>query len=175
MTQKITALFAGGCFWCMQPAFDITPGVLETAVGYAGGPQNTANYDAVCSGRSGQIEAIQVSYDPTRVSYEDLLKTFWENIDPTQSDGQFADRGSQYMTAIYYADQEQRLAAELSKESLSNSGKFDRPIVTKILPAPKFYSAEEYHQKYYQKNPEHYEQYSWGSGRKGFIKKVWGK
>lgn len=168
------ALFAGGCFWCMQPGFDNTPGVISTHVGYAGGTKETATYAHVSSGRTGHVEVIEIIYDPVRASYETLLQTYWENIDPTDGDGQFADRGSQYMPAIYYADETQKLAAENSLRAMQS--KFaPKPIQVKILPAPAFYPAEDYHQRYYEKNSAHYNAYKIGSGRAAFLKSMWDK
>jgi methionine-S-sulfoxide reductase len=169
-----TAIFAGGCFWCMQPEFDRTSGVVKTTVGYTGGKASDANYPAVSSHRTQHREAIEVTYDPARVSYEKLLAIYWSNIDPTQADGQFADIGLSYQAAIYYGNDEEKKIAEVSKEKLGNSGKFDRPIVTEILPAKPFYPAEDYHQKYYLKNPADYEAYHVGSGRVGYLEKIWG-
>ncbi len=168
-----SALFAGGCFWCMQPPFDNLDGVVSTQVGYTGGDIRSPDYQRICSGDTGHYEAIRIIYDPSRVSYEKLLETFWHNIDPTQSDGQFADRGSQYRTAIFYNNDEQKRLAEASKIALEASGKFERHIVTKILKAKPFYPAEDYHQGYYQKSPTHYQLYKKGSGRSGFIKSNW--
>jgi methionine-S-sulfoxide reductase len=169
-----TALFAGGCFWCMQPAFDNTPGVVSTSVGYTGGDAKTANYDAVSSGTTNHVEAIQVTYDPAKVKYEALVETYWENIDPTDAGGQFADRGTQYHTAIFYADEAQKAAAEKSKAAIA--AKFaPKPIVVNILPAKPFYAAEDYHQKYYQKNSLHYNAYKHGSGRASYLEDTWGK
>ena len=170
-----SAIFAGGCFWCMQASFDLVPGVKSTKVGYTGGSAKDANYERVAQGDTGHYEAIKVDFDPAQVSYERILKEFWENIDPTQSDGQFADRGAQYTTAIFYASEAQRAAAERSLLELNRSGKFAKPVLTKILPAKPFYEAEDYHQFYYRKQPGHYKAYSVGSGRKGFIERVWGK
>ncbi len=168
-----TALFGGGCFWCMQPAFDNTAGVVSTSVGYAGGAAKDANYERVSMGTTGHVEVIQITYDPAKVNYEALLETYWENIDPTDPNGQFADKGSQYKPAIYYADDAQKKAAELSVAPIAK--KFaPKPIVVAILPAPTFYPAEEYHQKYYQKNSTHYNLYKHGSGRAGFLEKEWG-
>ncbi len=168
-----TALFGGGCFWCMQPAFDNTPGVVSTFVGYTGGAAKDANYERVSMGTTGHVEVIQVTYDPTKVTYETLLETYWENIDPTDPNGQFADKGSQYKPAIYYADEAQKKAAEDSVPAIAK--KFaPAPIVVKIIPATPFYAAEEYHQKYYQKNAVHYNLYKHGSGRAGFLKENWG-
>lgn len=173
MTQLKSALFAGGCFWCLEPAFDLISGVTHTTVGYCNGVTENPTYDQVCSGRSGHFEALEVKFDPNKVAYETLLEAFWRTIDPTQTDGQFADRGSQYLSAIFYLDDEQRQLAEASKRALEQSGKFKAPIVTAILPGGNFYPAEEHHQDYYRKNPEHYNAYAAGSGRKGFIKKHW--
>lgn len=173
MTTSATAIFAGGCFWCMQPPFDNTEGVLHTEVGYTGGHVEKPTYRQVSSGTTGHYEAIRVTYDPARVSYQQLLDVFWHNIDPTDEIGQFADRGPQYQTAIFYADESQREQAEASKDALTATGKFDRPIVVKILPASTFYAGEEYHQEYYQKNSLHYKLYKKGSGREDFIKRNW--
>lgn len=170
----ITALFGGGCFWCMQPAFDTTPGVISTSVGYAGGEAKTATYEQVSTGTTGHVEVIQVTYDPQKVSYEKLLGIYLENIDPTDADGQFADKGSQYRTAIYYADASQKNAAEKALSALAP--KFaPAPIVVQIKPATAFYAAEEYHQKYYLKNKLHYNAYKHGSGRSAFIEDHWKK
>ncbi len=169
-----TAMFAGGCFWCMQPAFDRTEGVIATVVGYTGGDASTAHYDAVSHGKSGHVEAIQVTYDPQKVAYTRLLELYWENIDPTDAEGQFADKGSQYHTAIFYADDVQKQAAETSKAAIAK--KFaPQPIVVKILPATPFYPAEEYHQKYYQKNGIRYNAYKHGSGRVQRLQELWKK
>lgn len=169
------AIFAGGCFWCMQPPFDQLEGVVSTRVGYAGGTLRNPTYEQVSEGNTGHAEVIEVTYDPSKVDYEKLLDTFWKNIDPTTRDQQFADRGPQYRTAIFYLDDEQKKLAEASKEKIEKSGWYDRPIVTEISPAGEFYSAEEYHQKYYEKQPGHYEMYKYGSGRAGFLEKKWGK
>ena len=169
-----TALFAGGCFWCMQPAFDNTPGVTATSVGYTGGDAKTATYEQVSSGKTEHVEAIQVTYDPARVTYERLVELYWENVDPTDSEGQFADKGSQYHTAIFYADDAQHKAAEASKKVIEQKFK-PQPVVVKILPAKPFYAAEDYHQKYYAKNPLRYNAYKQGSGRADYLKQTWGK
>lgn len=169
------ATFAGGCFWCMEPFFDRIDGVHSTVVGYTGGKLKNPTYEQVSSGKSGHIEAIQIEYDPAKVSYEKLLEVFWYNIDPTQENGQFADQGSQYRTAIFYHDEVQQKLAAASKANLDESGKFEDPVVTEILPATEFYPAEEYHQDYYKKNPNHYKLYRIGSGREGFLKKTWGE
>ncbi len=172
-TRYRTATFAGGCFWCMEHPFDKIDGVIDVVSGYTGGKTENPTYEQVCSIDTGHLEAIHVTYDPRIVSYETLLDVFWRQIDPTDVSGQFADRGSQYATAIIYHDDDQRVLAELSKKKLENSGKFDKPIVTKILRVSKFFKAEEYHQDYYKKNPIHYNSYRMGSGRQNFLKKVW--
>ncbi len=169
------ATFAGGCFWCMQPPFRAIEGVIEVISGYAGGTKENPTYEEVSTGMTGYLEAIQVTYDPDRVSYEKLLDTFWHQIDPTDPGGQFADQGSQYRTAIFYHDEEQKRLAEASKERLDASGKFSRPIATEIRPFTTFYPAEEYHQDYDRKNPVRYHQYKVLSGREGFIERTWGK
>jgi len=174
-TDGALATFAGGCFWCMEPPFEHLDGVLEVLSGYTGGPEADPTYQQVSSGRTGHLEAIQIRFDPGRVSYQELLDVFWRQIDPTDDGGQFADRGSQYTTAIFVHDEEQRALAEASKEALAESWKFKRPIVTGILPAGPFYPAEEYHQDYYEKNPTHYKMYRKGSGREGFLERTWGE
>lgn len=170
-----TATFAGGCFWCMESPFDKLDGVISTLVGYTGGTVKNPTYEQVCTGATGHAEAIEIVYDPARISYEKLLEVFWKNIDPTQENGQFADRGSQYRTAIFYHDEAQKRLAEASREHLEKSGQFSAKIVTEIVPAQEFYPAEEYHQEYYKKNPGHYQLYRSGSGREKFLKKTWGE
>ena len=172
--RLVKAIFAGGCFWCMQPPFDATKGVVSTVVGYTGGKEKNPTYEQVSSGRTGHRESIEVTFDPAQVSYEQLIEVFWHNIDPTQADGQFADRGPQYRTAIFYHSEEQKRLAEEAKDKLEKSGRFKKPIATQILPASAFWPAEEYHQKYYLKNPADYNRYKVGSGRAGFIHSVWG-
>lgn len=167
------ATFAGGCFWCMTPPFKKLDGVKEVLAGYTGGSTGRPTYEEVSAGTTGHLEAVEVSYDPDKVSYAQLLEAFWRNIDPTDAGGQFADRGSQYKTAIYYHSEEQKKQAEKSKAELDSSGKFNRPVVTAILPAAAFYPAEEYHQDYDQKNPVRYKLYKAGSGRQQFIEKTW--
>src|ERR1041384_597686 len=173
-TTTKTAIFAGGCFWCIQPAFDKTKGVTKTVVGYCGGTEPNPTYQLVSSERTNYRESIEITYDPTRISYEQLLDIYWRQIDPTQADGQFTDIGPSHHAAIFYANAEEKKIAEASKEKLARSGKFHKPIVTEILPASKFWPAEEYHQKYYQQNPEHFEAFEQGSGRVSFQKKTWG-
>lgn len=172
MAEKAT--FAGGCFWCLQPVFDRTKGVLSTAVGYTGGQTENPTYEQVCSGNTGHAEAIEVVFDPAAVGYEKLLDIFWRQIDPTALNRQFADGGTQYRTAIFCHGEEQKRLALKSKEELAASGRFADPIVTEIVPAPKFYPAEEYHQKYYEKRTLHYKLYRAASGRDRFIEKNWG-
>lgn len=169
------ATFAGGCFWCMQPPFDKTKGVVSTVVGYSGGKEKHPTYEQVSNSRTGHRESIQVKFDPAKVSYEQLLDVFWRSIDPTQANGQFADIGPQYRTAIFYHSEEQKRLAEESKQKLAASGKFSKPIAVEILPAGPFYPAEEYHQKYYLKNPDDYRRYAVGSGRYPFLERTWGK
>lgn len=168
------AAFAGGCFWCMAGPFKELDGVLNVKSGYTGGQIENPTYEDVCSGVSGHYEVIQVTYDPSKVNYNLLLDTFWHQIDPTDTGGQFYDRGQQYQTVIFYNDEEQKELAIASKKELESSGRFDKPIATKILSACKFYPAEEYHQDYHKKNPEHYRNYRTGSGRQAFIDKTWG-
>jgi peptide methionine sulfoxide reductase msrA/msrB len=168
-----TAVFAGGCFWCIQPAFDKAKGVIKTVVGYCGGSEPNPTYELVSSEKTGYRESIQIAYDPAKISYDQLLEIYWRQIDPTQADGQFTDIGPSYRAAIFYGNNDEKRVAETSKEKLARSGKFNKPIVTEILPAMKFYPAEAYHQKYYQQNPEHFEAFEEGSGRVSFKKKAW--
>jgi methionine-S-sulfoxide reductase len=169
------ATFAGGCFWCMQPFFDRQKGVTQTLVGYTGGQTANPTYEQVSTGTTGHAESIEITYDPQVITYDRLLDIYWRNIDPTVKDQQFSDHGSQYRTVIFYHDEQQKKAAEESRMKLGASGKFKKPIVTEILPASVFYSAEDYHQKYYKKNAMHYQAYHMGSGRDNFFKKIWGK
>jgi len=169
------ATFAGGCFWCMESPYDKLKGVIATTVGYTGGEKENPTYEEVCSGSTGHAEAIEIRYDPTQITYAELLDVFWKNINPTQANGQFVDRGNQYRSAIFYHNDEQKRLAEASKEALENSGRFGKKLVTEIVPATTFYPAEEYHQDYYQKNPFHYERYRQGSGRDQYLKKTWGE
>lgn len=168
------ATFAGGCFWCMEPPFEKLKGVVSVTSGYTGGTQENPTYEAVCSGTTGHAEAVEVAYDPGQISYEGLLDVFWRNIDPTTPNRQFADLGRQYRTAIFYHNEDQKREALASKEALEKSGKFAKPIVTEITPVTKFYSAEDYHQDYYKKNPLHYKLYRVGSGREGYLRARWG-
>src|ERR1700726_4091167 len=168
-----TVIFAGGCFWCIQPAFDKANGVIKTMVGYCGGTEPNPTYELVTSEKTGYRESIEITYDPAKISFDQLLNIYWRQIDPTQADGQFTDIGPSYRAAIFYAGEEEKKIAEASKEKLTRSGKFDKPIVTEILPSMKFYPAEEYHQKYYRQNPERFEAFEKGSGRVSFEKKPW--
>lgn len=168
------AIFAGGCFWCMVSPFHVLKGIVEVKSGYIGGHLENPTYQDVKAQTSGHYEAVKILYDPEIISYELLLKAFWMQIDPTDPDGQFHDRGPSYRTAIFYTSEAQRIKAEASKAALEQSGRFDAPIVTAILPATTFYDAEEYHQDFYQKNPVEYKEDRKKSGRDEFIKKVWG-
>ncbi|WP_442594217.1 peptide-methionine (S)-S-oxide reductase MsrA [Neobacillus sp. D3-1R] len=169
------ATFAGGCFWCMVKPFDEQPGIIKVISGYTGGEKENPTYQEVCSETTGHYEAVQITYDPTIFPYEKLLELYWQQIDPTDPGGQFYDRGGSYKTAIFYHNEEQRVLAEKSKQDLQQSGRFQKPIVTEILPAKVFYEAEDYHQHYYKKNSAHYNRYSIGSGRVDFIKRHWGE
>jgi peptide methionine sulfoxide reductase msrA/msrB len=167
------ATFAGGCFWCTEADFEKMPGVLEAVSGYTGGRPANPTYKQVCSGTTGHVEAVRVRYDPAKVSYVELLDTYWMHVDPTDAGGQFADRGSQYRSVIFYHDEEQKRIAERSKAALEASGIFDAPIVTDIQPAGEFFEAEDYHQDYHRTCPADYRLYRAGSGRERFIKDVW--
>jgi peptide methionine sulfoxide reductase msrA/msrB len=168
-----TAFFAGGCFWCMESPFEKIPGVKEVISGYTGGQKENPTYEEVSSGTTGHLEAVQVVYNPLKISYAQLLEIFWRQIDPTDPDGQFVDRGKQYRSAIFYKSKEEKALAEKSKLELEKSKRFSAPIVTEIISATKFYPAEDYHQDYYKKNPLRYRYYRNGSGRDQFLKKIW--
>lgn len=168
------ATFAGGCFWCMEPPFEKLDGVDEAISGYIGGDTKNPSYEEVSSGDTGHIEAVQVHYNPDIVSYEILLDVFWRQIDPTDEGGQFIDRGDQYLSGIFYHDENQKELAEKSKEELENSGRFNEPIVTFIKEAPTFYVAEKYHQDYYKENKFRYKIYRKNSGRDAFLDEAWG-
>ena len=167
------ATFAGGCFWCMEPPFEILEGVINVVSGYAGGSTENPTYEEVTSGRTGHVETVQITYDPSKISYSELLDVFWQQIDPTDPYGQFADKGGQYRTLIFYHSEEQRRLAEESKEALDASGRFKRPIVTEIVKFSNFYKAEDYHQDYYKKNTPRYKSYRLDSGRDQFLEEVW--
>ena len=170
-TQK--AVFAGGCFWCTESDFEKVDGVIEVISGYTGGSVVNPSYKQVSNGTTGHVESVEVHYDPAKVSYADLLEVFWTHVNPTDLGGQFVDRGSQYRSVIFYADENQRQLAEASKKKLAASGTFDKPIVTDILPLGKFYKAEAYHQDYYKRNPLRYRWYRSRSGRDQFLNKTW--
>lgn len=174
MAEKIEqATFAGGCFWCMVSPFDEQPGIKEVITGYTGGETENPTYEEVCTDKTGHYEAVQISFDPSVFTYQKLLELFWQQIDPTDSGGQFTDRGTSYRTAIFYHNENQRELAEASKAALAASGRFQQPIVTEILSAGPFYRAEEKHQDYYKKFPFHYNHYREGSGRARFIRENW--
>jgi len=168
-----SAVFAGGCFWCVEPPFDKVDGVLATTVGYTGGPEKNPTYKDVSWGRTGHTEAIHVQFDPEKVTYQQLLEVFWRTMDPTDVGGQFVDRGSQYRPGIFFANDAQKVAAQASKKALSESGRFSKPIIVPIQAAETFYPAENYHQDFYKKDPGTYYRYRKGSGRDAFINKHW--
>ncbi|HZK18792.1 MAG TPA: peptide-methionine (R)-S-oxide reductase MsrB [Clostridia bacterium] len=172
-TKMELATFAGGCFWCMVSPFEEKAGVHKMVSGYTGGFTENPTYEEVCGGTTGHLEAVQITFDPEGISYDDLLQIFWQQIDPTDPGGQFNDRGETYQTAIFYHNEEQRLKAEQSKKDLDDSGRFGQAVVTKIIPAGRFYPAEDYHQDYHKKSPLRYRLYRHGSGRDAFIKKHW--
>jgi peptide-methionine (S)-S-oxide reductase len=167
------ATFAGGCFWCMVKPFDEMPGIIKVVSGYTGGSVENPTYEQVCTGTTGHYEAVEITYDPTIFPYEKLLELYWQQIDPTDPDGQFYDRGPSYFASVFYHNDHQKELAEESKKRLQESGRFSKPIVTPILPAKPFYPAEEYHQQYYKKNQAHFESYHVSSGRAPFIEKHW--
>jgi peptide methionine sulfoxide reductase msrA/msrB len=171
--KTASAVFAGGCFWCTESDFEKVDGVIDAISGYTGGHVKNPTYRQVSSGVTGHLESVKVIYDPSKVSYEQLLDYFWRHVDPTDPGGQFVDRGSQYRSAIFYANETEKRLAEKSKQNLATSGLFDKPIATDILPLGEFYPAEDYHQNYYKKNPIRYHYYRYGSGRDQFLKKTW--
>jgi len=168
------ATFAGGCFWCMEPPYDKLDGVLSTTSGYAGGNTIDPTYKEVSAGGTGHAEVVQVTYDPAKVTYEQLLDVFWHNVDPLDAGGQFCDRGDSYRTGIFVHGEEQRRLAEQSKQALDDSQRFAQPIVTEIVDAGPFYPAEDYHQDYYQTNPVRYKFYRWNCGRDQRLTELWG-
>jgi len=172
--KTAVATFAGGCFWCMEPPYDKVPGVISTTSGYMGGKKRYPTYEEVSAGFTGHTEVVQVAYDPSKVTYEQLLDVFWRNIDPTVKDKQFCDEGSQYRTAIFVHDDAQLKAAEASKAALDRTKPFKDPIVTPIQLAGEFWAAEDYHQDYYIKNPVRYSYYRTGCGRDARLKQLWG-
>ena len=169
------ATFAGGCFWCMEPPFMDLQGVESVTSGYIGGHVKNPTYEQVCTGRTGHTEAVQIVFDSKKISYQELLNIFWQNIDPTTEDKQFVDEGSQYRTGIFYYSDEQRRQAQESKEKLEEEDRFGAPIVSEITPAPEFYPAENYHQGYCRLKPMHYKMYRAGSGRDEYLDQVWGE
>ncbi len=169
------ATFAGGCFWCMEEAFDKVDGVVSTLSGYTGGRKANPTYEEVSAGRTGHAESVEVMYDPTKVSYEELLEIFWHNIDPTVADRQFCDVGNQYRSAIFYHNETQKRLAEESKQKLEKSERFKAPFATQIVPAGPFYLAEEYHQNFHEKNPIRYKFYKYNCGRAQRLLDLWGK
>jgi peptide-methionine (S)-S-oxide reductase len=173
-TQTAKATFAGGCFWCMQPPFEVLDGVVSTTVGYTGGHKKNPTYEEVSAGGTGHAESIEIVYDPSRIGYEKLLEVFWHNVDPTRRDAQFCDAGHQYRSAIFYHGEEQKRLAEESKKALETSTRLPGPIVTEIVPASEFYPAEEYHQRYHEKNPIRYKFYRYNCGRDQRLKELWG-
>ncbi|HSB36855.1 MAG TPA: peptide-methionine (S)-S-oxide reductase MsrA [Thermoanaerobaculia bacterium] len=172
--QLSRATFAGGCFWCMEPPFEALDGVVSVTSGYTGGSKENPTYEEVSSGRTGHAEAVQVVYEPAKISYERLLDVYWRNVDPTDRTGQFCDRGSQYRPAIFVHDERQRKLAEASKTALAKTKPFAAPVVVEIVPASAFWPAEEYHQKYHSKNPIRYRYYRTGCGRDARLRELWG-
>lgn len=173
--QTETAIFAGGCFWCVESDFDKIPGVTETVSGYIGGHKKNPAYKEVSAGSTGHTEAVEVTYDNTKVNYKQLIDYFWKTIDPTVKDRQFCDRGSQYRSEVFYRSEEQKKLAEQSKREITRSKPFKDPIVTEITKATTFYPAEEYHQDYYQKNPLRYKFYRFNCGRDQRLETLWNK
>jgi peptide-methionine (S)-S-oxide reductase len=169
------AVFAGGCFWCMEAPFDKLDGVISTTSGYTGGHKENPSYEDVSSGHSGHVESVQITYDPNKISYEELLSVFWVNVDPLNNSGQFCDNGDQYLSAIFYLNQQQKTAAEKSLKTLQGSNLLGGNIVTTIRPSDVFYPAEDYHQNYYQKNPYRYKSYRFICGRDQRLKQLWRK
>jgi len=171
--RSAIATFAGGCFWCVESDFDKVDGVISTTSGYTGGHTANPSYEQVSHGGTGHAEAVEIAYDPAKVSYKKLLDVFWHNIDPLAKDRQFCDRGDQYRSAIFYHDEEQRALAEASKAAVEK--RFEQPVATQIVPAGPFYKAEEYHQDYYMKNPVRYKFYRFNCGRDARLEELWGK
>ena len=171
--QTKSAIFAGGCFWCMEKPFDKTEGVISTTSGYSGGEQTNPTYEQVSSGTTDHLEAIKIEYDPSKISYQQLLEIFWKNVDPFDANGQFCDKGPQYRTAIFYGDEKEKSLADVSKKTVAE--KLGKQVETMVLPAKTFYPAEDYHQDYYKKNPLRYKFYRYNCGRDARLKAVWGK
>ncbi|MFT4577278.1 MAG: peptide methionine sulfoxide reductase msrA/msrB [Nitrospinales bacterium] len=172
--KEEVAILAGGCFWCMEHPFEDLPGVYQALSGYTGGKKTNPTYKEVASGQTQHLEAVEIHFDPEKISYEDILEVFWRNINPTDNGGQFVDRGAQYRTGIFYTNEEQKEIAEKSKNKLIKSGRFNKPIVTPVIEASTFYRAEEYHQNFFKKSYIRYKVYRAGSGRDEYINKLWG-
>lgn len=175
MAQLEKAVFAGGCFWCMVKPFDTLPGIQSVVSGYTGGHVENPTYRQVTSGKTGHTEAVEITFDPEQMPYEELVEIYWRQTDPTDAGGQFADRGDSYRPVIFYNSEEQKRIAQASKKRLEESGRFNAPIVTEIEEAQPFYPAEGYHQDFYKKESAHYKRYNVGSGRAGFISRHWGE
>lgn len=174
MAENKKAVFAGGCFWCMVQPFDSLPGIESVVSGFTGGHVEPPTYKEVVRGNTGHTEAVEITYDPDKISYEELVEIYWRQTDPTDAGGQFADRGDSYRPVIYYSTEEEKEIAERSKQNLQETGPFSEPIVTSIEPIQPFYEAEDYHQDFYKKESAHYKRYSVGSGRVGFLEEHWG-
>lgn len=174
MAENKKAVFAGGCFWCMVQPFDSLPGIESVVSGFTGGHVENPTYKEVVRGNTGHTEAVEITYDPDKISYEELVEIYWRQTDPTDAGGQFADRGDSYRPVIYYSTEEEKEIAERSKQNLQETGPFSEPIVTSIEPIQPFYEAEDYHQDFYKKESAHYKRYSVGSGRVGFLEEHWG-
>lgn len=173
MATEEQAIFAGGCFWCMVKPFEEQPGIVSVVSGYTGGHVANPTYEQVTTGTTGHTEAVEITYDPSIISYDELVEIYWQQTDPTDAFGQFADRGDSYRPVIFYKTEQQKERAEASKKRLQESGRFTQPIVTTIEEAQPFYPSEDYHQEYYRKNKLHYERYREGSGRASFLRKNW--
>jgi peptide-methionine (S)-S-oxide reductase len=173
--QYAKAIFAGGCFWCMEEAYEMVNGVISVISGYTGGKLANPTYEQVSAGGTGHTESVEVIYDPNKVTYQHLLEVFWHNIDPTALNAQFCDHGTQYRSAIFYHDEMQKQLIDESKQAIESSKSFPQPIVTEIVPASVFYPAEEYHQNFYKKNPVRYKFYKWNCGRSQRLEQLWGK
>lgn len=174
-TQYAKATFAGGCFWCMEEVYEKVDGVVSVVSGYTGGHLSNPTYEQVSAGGTGHAEAVEVTYDPTKVTYQHLLEVFWHNVDPTTPNAQFCDHGNQYRTAIFYHDEMQKMFIDESKQGVESSKSFPQPIVTEIVPFSAFFSAEDYHQDFYKKNPVRYKFYKWNCGRSQRLEELWGK
>ncbi|HMS86178.1 MAG TPA: peptide-methionine (S)-S-oxide reductase MsrA [Nitrospira sp.] len=175
VSPSAKAYFAGGCFWCMEEAFEKVEGVVSVVSGYMGGTVANPTYEEVSAGRTGHAESVEVTYDPTRVSYPKLLDAFWHNVDPLTPNAQFCDHGTQYRSAVFYSTEEEKRQAEESKSGIEQTKKFPASIVTQLTPAATFYPAEDYHQDYYKKNPLRYKYYKYGCGRAARLQALWGK